>query len=285
MIVKNGREVYPLRIKKILLGDKLIYYRSSKAEVEHELELDMEALLRGTPTVPVEMQGGYALTLDPDMVAVLSGLVEAKAPVDIDMETELYVHLTAPMYLTDPLNIVLNPEANAPATAPCEMDETLPIDFYALANAPTAIPCETEESVDTDMEVEAKAADTARMDIEAGVLMGIESEAKAAPSAVLDGGAESTVEPEGELSAPVSVPVTLTIGPVLEIEAELWIKPCEWTDPVLLNNVLGITQVMDAVQIGSTLKLYPYDAQYSCLIDEGGAALVFGDTRIALEVE
>lgn len=259
MIVKNGREVYPLRIKKILLGDKLIYYRSSKAEVEHELELDMEALLRGTPTIPVEMRGGYALTFDPDMVAVLSGLAEAEAPLDMDMEAELYVHLTAPMYLTDPLNIVLNPDANAPATAPCEMDETLPIDFYALANAPTAIPCETEKSVDTDMEVEAKAADTARMGIEAVVLdMGIESEAKAAPSAVLVGEPAVLPEIDSDLtpaeSALLVLPGDVTLE--VEVEAELWIKPGEWTAPVLLNNVLGITQVMDAVQVGSTLKLY-----------------------------
>lgn len=257
MIIQNGHEVYPLRIKKILLGDKVIYYRSSKMDAEQEFAFDLESLVRGTPTVPVEMRGGYALGLDAELHDVISGLSEAETPLDVDMDAELYVHLTAPMTLNDPLDITLNTEVNAPATAPCEMDETLPIDFCALANAPTAIPCETEESVGTDVEAQAKAADTARMDTEAdAVTVGFEGGANAAPSAVLVG--EPTVLPEidSDLTPAESALLVLPGDVTLEVEAELWIKPGEWTAPVLLNNVLGITQVMDAVQVGSTLKLY-----------------------------
>ena len=47
----------------------------------------------------------------------------------------------------------------------------------------------------------------------------------------------------------------VNFGTKIEMEAELWIKPGEWTNPVFKNRVLGITQALSTVQSGNIIKI------------------------------
>lgn len=262
MIIWNGREVAPQKIKRIQLGERIIYIRRSKLSGEMEYEFDLESFANGTSTARIESNLGFLLELasSPDMQlnVMSSDIAEASLMADVEMETELYVELTAPMKLNDPVIFVLETEAVAPTAAVCEMDETIPITFEAECVAPTTANTEQEEIINLGIELspEANAADSVPLEDEATVFkLGAVAELKAANAANVDVEPAFILGIDSEMQAAGAALTEAFCGLKIEIEAELWIKPGEWISPVLKNNVLGITQAMSTIQSGSVIKI------------------------------
>ncbi|MBQ7875248.1 MAG: hypothetical protein IJ306_08865 [Oscillospiraceae bacterium] len=263
MIILNGREVYPQRIKRIQLGDKIIYLRRSKMTADMEFSFDLEALLNGVPTVPLESEIGFLLDIaagpETELRVVASSASEIELGMETDIDAELYVELTAPMFFDDPVTFVLDTEAFAPQTAACEMDETVNIILEAEANAPAAVNTGQKEEilVDIGLLAEGNAADSALLEEEKIIFeLSAEGELRAAETAAAEAQPEIVFDIESDLETPEALSLESFLGVEIDIEAELWIKPGEWIDPVLKNSVLGITQAFKTEQSGNILKIY-----------------------------
>ena len=263
MIIWNGREVAPQKIKRIQLGERIIYIRRSKLSGEMEYEFDLESFTNGTSTARIESDLGFLLELasSPDMQlnVMSSDIAEASLMADVEMETELYVELTAPMKLNDPVIFVLETEAVAPTAAVCEMDETIPITFEAEANAPTTVGTKATETLgfNFDFVPEANAANSMPLEDEVTVFkLDAKAELKAANAADIDTEPVLILGIDSEMQASETISTEANFGTRIEIEAELWIKPGEWVYPVLKKGVLGITQALSTVQSGNIIKIF-----------------------------
>lgn len=279
MIIKDGHEVYPLRVKRIYRGDRLVYYRKSKLEAENLLELDLEALLLGRPSAPVEGETPAEFSVGGELEAKDSAATEFTQGPEFRVEGELYVKNVSPMSELPPLSVFFEAQAAAPASTAGEANQPLDIVLDGEAHAPAAAVLGLREDNEADQQAvpldlvlagEAAGPDAAPIEKDGqGVTPGfgpvflVESEANtaaAAPIETEEGGAplgyvtEFTLE--GVPNAAQAVGLDFPGGLTFEIEGELWAQPGQWTAPVLLNHVLGITQVMEAVQEGSILKLY-----------------------------
>lgn len=263
MIVWNGYEIAPQKIKRIQLGNKIIYIRNSKLSADILSEIDFEAIVRNALTVPLEIGTGLAIEIaaasETQLHVVASDILDSDINTKTEMETELYVELTAPMVYDEPLVFVLDTEAISPETAVCEMDKTVPVIFEADGNAATTVSTGKTETLDFETEIssEGNAAETVQMEKDFETFdVEVFATVRAADSAVAEGKHEIVVQTKGELFSTEAVRSEGKLGIGIELEAELWIKPSNWIAPVLKNNVLGITQCIRAEQSGNILKIY-----------------------------
>lgn len=272
MIIKDGHEVYPLKVKRIYRGDRLVYYRKAKLEAENVLELDLEALLLGRPSAPIVGEIPAEFFVGGDLEAKDSAAAELNQGLEFCVEGELYVKNVSPMSEMPPLAVYFEAQAAAPTARAGEVDQPLDLALDGEAHAPAAAVMGLREDNGSDQQMvplglvlEGEAAGPAAASIEKdgqgvtpcfGPVFLVESEAAAPEAAPVDAEAVAVFSLEGGPDAAGAVGLDFPGGLTFEIEAELWAQPAQWTAPVLLNNVLGITQVMTAVQEGSILKLY-----------------------------
>ena len=262
MIVWNGHEVAPQKIKRIQLGDKIVYIRRSKMNGETEFELDMQALINNASSVPLETNIGFLFALasspETELHVTASDVSGIDFNTEVEMEQELYVELTAPMKFDDPVIFVIETEAIVPKAAICETEEQIPIIFEAEANAPKTAKTDTSEEfeIDLDFAAEANAADSTPLKDEVAVFrLDAKAELKAASAANAYAESALILGIGSEAKAAGTVFTEANFGTKFEMEAELWIKPGEWTNPVLKNSVLGITQALSTIQNGNILRI------------------------------
>ncbi len=221
------------------------------------LELDMEPLLNSIPVVSLEAAPGLEIDLAADPDTTDSAAAGSEETLGLDVEAELYVHNTAPGMADDPLVADLDAEMSVPATAAGAARETLSIALEAEGTAPESARGEALDETALDLEAGLTAAGSAAVEQRDMVLdLDVDMELAAVP--VIPAKPEDilTLALEAEAVQSASVPLSALLGLSIDIEAELWAQPGEWTAPVLKNHVLGVTQVMEAAREGSILKLY-----------------------------
>ncbi len=265
MIILNGKKVDPQKIKRIQLGNKIIFNRNqleALAESEIEFNLDLFSLLQKTSAVPLDNELGFLFELasspETELHIITSDISEVDFDTDFEIDPELYVELTAPMKFDDPVIFVLETEAIVPKAAICETEEQIPIIFEAEANAPKTAKTDTSEKfeIDLDFAAEANAADSTPLKGEVAVFrLDAKAELKAASAANAYAESALILGIGSEAKAAETVFTEANFGTKFEMEAELWIKPGEWTNPVLKNSVLGITQALSTIQNGNILRI------------------------------
>ncbi|MBQ5327814.1 MAG: hypothetical protein J6J15_01355 [Oscillospiraceae bacterium] len=262
MIIWNGREIAPQKIKRIQLGEKIVYVRRSKMGIKTGFEFDFETDMKNAFSVPMEtdMDFLFELASSPDMEVhiISSDVSEIDFSTEIEMEQELYVELTAPMKYDKPIVFVFETEAIAPKAAICETEEQIPIIFEVEANAPTTVGTKATETLgfNFDFVPEANAANSMPLEDEVTVFkLDAKAELKAANAADIDTESVLILGIDSEMQASETISTETNFGTRVEIEAELWIKPGEWVYPVLKKGVLGITQALSTVQSGNIIKI------------------------------
>lgn len=263
MIIWNGREIAPQKIKRIQLGDKIVYVRRSKLGIKTGFEFDFETDMKNAFSVPMETDMGFVFALVSSPETELHVTASDISGIDFDTqfgtEQELYVELTSPMMLDEKVVFVMDPEVVSAKANVCKMNEELDFVFVPELNAPAAIGAGQEEIADFEIRLAAKAAtaDCDFLEKEFEVFgFGAEAEIRPAGTVLFEGTSEISAGICGEAKTAETVFSEAFCKIKIEIEAELWIKPGEWVYPVLKKRVLGITQALSTVQSGNIIKIF-----------------------------
>ncbi len=263
MILLNGREIAPQKIKRIQLGNRTVYIRRSKMNTAEEFEFNLYSLLKETPTDSIENGIGFLLEIakspETELRFVSADIAKIDIPGKTDIGAELYVEITAPMIYDDPVVLVLDAETFSPEAAIFEMEETVPMVFEAEANSPTMMNTEKEEILDFKFEFfpEANSAGAVLAETDINVFkIGVRAEIRTAETAETEFKEDVCIGIDGEIRTAGTDFEKAFINIEIGIDAELWIKPGEWINPVLKNKVLGIEQALSTEKNGNVIKIY-----------------------------
>lgn len=265
MIIKAGYEVYPLDVKRIYRGDRLVYYRQSKLAGENTLVLDLGALLSGRPSTPASGGSAVQLSVTADLLPREGAPAQTMPTLNVSVDGDLYVKETAPVSEMPPLSLYFESEAASPDAALLgKTGHPFTLQLDGAARAPDAVPASQSTPlgvalVGTPVGPAAAPIETAEAGRATEFCPVLFTEAQAGASKALPVVVVLPVDAI-EVTGPVTRVAASALHPFraleLLVEAELWIKPSQWISPVLRNNVLGVTQASKAIHEGSLLKIY-----------------------------
>lgn len=268
MIMKDGHEVNPLRVKRIYHGDRLLYFRKSPMVTEFLADLDLAAFMIDLSPAPVETDIPSAFAVDGNLAAEDSAPSEFNKNVVLSVDGDLYVKNVAPMPQLPPMSVAINAQAASPPAASGDtVIRHLDLVASGEAHSPAAVAVGKQESALLfAVDFEAAEADaspietdeaTAAADMKAAFWVGGTVATGDIALVDIDPVALAAFAAHGQMNSVDATDLQHSLcGLTFMVDAELWVTPLQWINPVLLNHVLGITQVAEAVQEGNILKLY-----------------------------
>lgn len=273
------------RIVAAYKGNSLVYSADKVPVRPYPLILEMDA--ETDVSIPAAVPMGsvpYKLTFfgESEVLAkpITRAAPEAQASV-FEASCELYVYGTPKVIVQDVFrlehainnvntpsvalvkkeeisNLEIDAEAHAPSAALVKKEEISNLEIDAEAHAPKAITCSCDFTEILETTAKAEPCTPAVASLEGGGMAAFihKATAKASASTVLCGSGDTELFAEIIVTVVSATVVVAESEIYIDGETNAWLKPTEWTDPELANNVLGITQSREVVPNGNIIKIY-----------------------------